>query len=91
MADPREELELDENGGVVVRPVIGWTTSTVAGMNVFLRIRFAETPAEVETGGRQLQVILTPRQARDLAAELERQGARIMDNARREARDTPKN
>lgn len=73
MAD--DSLELDEAGMIIVRPVLGWTAAPVtAETTVILRIRYAETPAEIQTGGRALQVAMTAPQALELAELLARQG-----------------
>lgn len=75
MAD--SPLELDDAGMIVVRPVLGWVAVPVtAETAVILRLQYAEAPAEVETGGRALQVALTAPQALELAELLARQ-ARI--------------
>lgn len=70
-------LEIDEQGNIVTRPVLGWITVPVAGMSVLLRLNYAETPEELGMGGRHLQVILTPQQALELAEILTIQGQHI--------------
>jgi hypothetical protein len=76
MAEPQTlPLEVDENGMVIGRPVLGWTAAPVVSeTSVILRLWFAETPAEVQTGGRSVQVALTAPQALELAELLARQG-----------------
>ncbi len=71
-------LEMDEQGMVVTRPVLGWTMVPVAGTAVLLRLQYAETPVELKTGGRFLQVLLTPQQAQELAEMLTTQAQRIL-------------
>ncbi|TDX64020.1 hypothetical protein EDE12_106166 [Methylosinus sp. sav-2] len=82
MSDPLQAaldaLELNEDGSVKTRPVLGWTITPVAGMSVLLRILYAETPAELKTGGQNLQVILTPAQALDLAQSLAKPAMHIL-------------
>ena len=51
-----DDLELDEQGTIVTRPVLGWTLVPAAGMFVIARIRYAERPEELETGARSLQI-----------------------------------
>lgn len=77
MADEEVPLELDEAGMITVRPVLGWVVMPVTTeTSVILRLHYAETPAEVQTGGRALQVALTAPQALQLAEILAKQ-ARI--------------
>ena len=66
------QLETDRNGQIIAKPVIGWTTATVAGMSVILAIRYIETLAEIETGGKSLQLALTPQQCLELSETLTR-------------------
>jgi hypothetical protein len=73
------DLEIGADGMVATRPVLGWTTAPVAGMSVILRLNYAETPKELETGGRHLQVIMTPQQCLELAETLTKQARRILD------------
>lgn len=56
------QLETDSKGNIVAKPVIGWTTASVAGMYVILAIRYIGTLEEIETGGKSLQLALTPQQ-----------------------------
>lgn len=83
MADPMEELrgalELDAQGLIVTRPVLGWTTVPVAGMSVLLRIHYAEKPEELGTEGHGLQVVMTPPQALELAESLASQARRFLE------------
>lgn len=73
-----DELETDASGGVIVRPVVGWTTAPAWGTSVILVLRYAETPAQLETGGLRLQTILSADQAQSLAKELERQVSHLL-------------
>ena len=80
-------LELDENGLVIIRPVLGWTAAPVAAETaVILRLQYAETPAEARTGGRALQVMLTAPQALELSQVLAKQA----ENALRDIPTGPK-
>lgn len=74
-----EQLETDADGMLITRPVLGWVTMPVMGMSVLLRLQYAETPAELETGGRRLQVLLTPQACLHLADELTKQARQILD------------
>jgi hypothetical protein len=67
-------FELNKQGLIIIRPVLGWTTAPIAAeTTVILRLQYAETPAEVQTGGRALQVALTAPQAIELSQVLAKQ------------------
>ncbi len=72
-------LEINPDGTISTRPVLGWTTAAIAGTTVFLQIQYAEKPADIATGGLSLQVVLTPQQALELAETLTKQARRIVD------------
>ena len=72
-------LETDANGLVVTRPVLGWTTATVAETAVILQIQYSERPADMNTGGKSLQFVLTPPQCLELAEVLTQKAKRILD------------
>jgi hypothetical protein len=72
-------FETDAAGNIVTRPVLGWTTAPAAGMAVIVKLDYAETPQELQTGGRSLQVILTPQQALELAEILTTQAKRVLN------------
>jgi hypothetical protein len=82
MSDPlqtaKDDLEMNKDGTVKTRPVLCWTIASVAQMSVLLRIHYAETPAELKTGGRSIQVILTPGQALDLAQSLAKPATHLL-------------
>jgi hypothetical protein len=63
-------FETDSKGQLVNRPLLGWTTANVTGAAVLLRLNYAETAAEMKSGGKKLQVSMKPEQARQLAAML---------------------
>jgi hypothetical protein len=69
-------FETDSTGQLVNRPVLGWTTAQVTGVVVLLKLNYAETAAEMENGGKSLQVSLTPEQARQLGTMLLEQAAK---------------
>ena len=71
-------FETDSTGQLVNRPVLGWTTAQVTGVVVLLRLNYAETAAEMENGGKSLQVSLTPEQARQLATMLLEQAGKAV-------------
>lgn len=75
----KSELEMDAEGNIVTRPILGWTTAPVAGMAILLVLNYAESPDELKTGGRFLQTIWTPQQALELAAVLTKRAREIID------------
>ena len=74
-----DTLEKDAQGNIVTRPVMGWMTAPVAGMFVFLGLKYAETPDQLKTGGKTLQFGLLPAQALELAEMLTKQARAILD------------
>ena len=67
-----QQLETDERGNVILKPVKGWTTRSLAGMAILLAIDYAENPAEIESGGKSIQLALTVPQCIELAQALSR-------------------
>jgi len=55
-----------------------WLTAPVAGIGVALGIQYAETPEELETGGRLIQFVLTPRQCQQIAEALTTKASRLL-------------
>ncbi|HSZ74669.1 MAG TPA: hypothetical protein VK779_07610 [Rhizomicrobium sp.] len=74
-----DDLEKDSSGKIVTRPVKGWSVAPVADMFVFLQLRYAESPEELQGPGRVLQFGLLPAQALELAEMLTRQARAILD------------
>lgn len=71
-----DEWDLDEGGNLRMGPVTGWDTAS-APMLGLLRLRYALTETEFETGGRAVQVHLTPVQLRTLSQDLLQMADRI--------------
>lgn len=67
-------LELNKDGTVTQRPVAGWTVGPLAGVQVVLRLEYISQPGQVTP--QDLQVVLTPAQAKELAQTLERAAQR---------------
>jgi secreted protein with Ig-like and vWFA domain len=63
-------LMKDSNGDILTSPMTGWMAWSAAGVGVLLAIQYAETPEEIEGGGKLVQLVLTAQQAVDLAEEL---------------------
>lgn len=76
MAD--SPFDLDAQGNVITRPFLGYTVAPVAGMSVIARLNYAETPADIGTEGKALQLVMTPQQALELAAVLTRNAQYIL-------------
>jgi hypothetical protein len=66
------------DGNVITQPLLGWTVAQVAGMTVLARLQYAETPADIGTEGRAVQLVMMPQQALDLAEVLTKQANRIL-------------
>jgi hypothetical protein len=64
------ELEHDSQGNIHTSPVTAWFTGTLAGMGILLAIRYADTPEEIESGGKQVQLSLTALQSLAIAKRL---------------------
>ena len=65
-----KQLKTDKNGNIATCPVLGWTTGTLAEVGIILALDFAEKPEDIQTGGRSVQLALTPQQALQLAEKL---------------------
>jgi len=74
------EFEKDSEGNVILKPVIGWKTAPVAEVAVLLQMQYADTPADIETGGKSVQFVLKPQACLDLAATLTRQAKRLLED-----------
>ena len=64
------QLRKDKDGKIASSPVIGWTTGTLAGLGILLAIDYADSPEELQTGGKSVQLALMPQQALELAQKL---------------------
>lgn len=72
------QIEKDNEGNMILRPVTEWITGTVAGVAVLLGIRYSETPEDIDTG-KSVQFVLTPQQSLELAATLTKLAKRVLD------------
>ena len=73
-------FEVDENGDLILKPLIGWKVAPIVESAVLLAVQYADSAAELETGGRSLQLALTPLQSLELAEGLTREVRRILAN-----------
>jgi len=85
------QLEKDSNGNLITKPITGWTLMAVADIVVLLAIQYAETPEELETGDthHQIQFVLKPQAALELAEKLTSTGKRLLES--RSPTDKPLN
>ncbi len=69
-ADNVQALQTDQDGNIIVSPVLGWASGPLPAKAVFLAVQYAERPEEIETGGKSIQFVLTPQQCLELAQRL---------------------
>ncbi len=62
-------LDLDEEGRIIVYPVVGWSAFVPFGMACGLRLEYAKSPDKEEDLA-AVQLVLAPDQARELAQVL---------------------
>ena len=80
MKEPKQPgLETDSDGNIVSKPVMGWVIAPFAGMATILRIQYATNQAELQSGGRWIQLALTPEQSLQLAERLTTLAKKILD------------
>ena len=70
MSNYASELDKDASGNVILRPVMEWITGTAAETGVILAIRYLESPEQFQTGGKRVQLVLTPQQCLALSETL---------------------
>jgi hypothetical protein len=73
------DFELDADGKIITKPVMGWTIAPVAEIAVLVTVQYADRREELETGGKQIQLLLMPQQCLELAEVLTRQANRILE------------
>jgi hypothetical protein len=62
-----DDFEKGENGDIILKPIMGWTSAPVADIAVLLAIEYAKKPEDIETGGKSIQFVLTLQQCLNLA------------------------
>ena len=73
------DFEVDKNGNVITRPLMGWLAAPAAGIAVILAVHYAESDADIENHTpKSLQLILTPHQCLELAELLTRQANNLI-------------
>jgi hypothetical protein len=74
------EHDLDSNGNILTKPVMGWSISHVAGAALLLTVRYADTPAELERmESKPITLALTPQLGLELAEALKRNSQNLID------------
>jgi hypothetical protein len=64
-------FDLDENGNISVRPLMGFTLAPVQGMFCVARLEYPQTVEDMRTGNRSaVQLTMTAVQLREVAAAL---------------------
>jgi hypothetical protein len=76
------KLRTNKDGQIATCPVLGWTTGTVGGVAILLAIDYAETPEQIQTGGKSVQLVLTPQQSLELAEKLTTLANKTLDPTR---------
>ena len=71
-------FEAGPKGIIDLCPLLGWDTAILAGSACGLRLSYAPDLAAIRTGGRSLQLSMTPIQALELAHALRRMAERAM-------------
>ena len=77
---PKEvEVQKDDQGNIVVKPLIGFNVAPIAGTSVFLRFLYADSLEELQREDyRGIQFVMTPPHALELAEALARLAPRLM-------------
>ena len=78
MAAKKGPFDLDDEGNVKSAPLTGWDIVSLADTALIARLKFADSFEEFRTGGRAIQLLLTPHVALDLAQELTKLAQRIL-------------
>ncbi len=71
-----QDWDTAPNGNLIAHQVLGWDMKT-APMLGLLRLRYARSETEFESGGVSVQLHMTPAQLRVLAEDLSRMADRI--------------
>jgi hypothetical protein len=62
--------QTDGTGNVIVYPITGYETASFLQSVAVLRIEYARSEEDLQTGGTAIQFVISPKIARDLAASL---------------------
>lgn len=72
------DLQKDEAGNIVLKPVTGWLTAPVAEVAVMLAVQYLDDPKQRKPN--QIQLVLTTQQCIELADILKRKATGILEN-----------
>jgi hypothetical protein len=74
------DLELNNDGNIKLRPITGWAIHVAAGILGILRIQYVENQQELEGTGKSLQLALTAQQCQQLSEALTRLHKRLLES-----------
>lgn len=75
-----EVFEKDAEGMIVTRPLTGWNIAPIAGVAILCQLKYVMSEEELRAGTEHnIQLVLTPLQANELAGMLARQGSRLLE------------
>jgi hypothetical protein len=60
----------EENGFIILKPLVGWESAVLAGMGCGLRLQFVHHPGDIGKTSEAIQLGMIPNQARELAQAL---------------------
>ena len=72
------EFTTDDSGNIILNPVVGWRTGSLAGVAVLLQVRYADSPEDIGTEGKAIQFALNPDKCLELAEALTKQARRLL-------------
>jgi hypothetical protein len=73
------ELQRDDQGNIVVKPLAGFNVAPIAGTSVFLLVLYADSLEELQREDyKGIQFVLTPPHALQLAEALARLAPQLM-------------
>jgi hypothetical protein len=73
-------FEKDGEGMVILKPVLQYAVGHAAEIAVLLQIQYSDSPADVESGGKPIQFVLTPQTSIYLAQALLRQAQGLLQD-----------
>lgn len=77
MEDSGMQFELDDDGKVILLPVIGWRAGPIKDIGVILAVRYIDSD-QPETEVKVVQFALTPQKALDLSETLTKMANRVL-------------
>lgn len=83
MSEPKMKngLQIGDDGNIITKPVMGWSTVSAAGVAVIVVIHYVDTPAELQTGNsKQIQLILRPEMCQEMSVSLSNAAKLLLQN-----------